>query len=196
MRIAITGGMGSGKSMVSSILRQQGWKVLDADQIVDDFYHDPVIIDFLTSLFGSAILKHEGLDKAELGKQLFKDKAKLKRVQDRIYPLVKETLVQAMDQSEEELIFAEVPLLYEANFDELFDYCVLVDAPLDLRLERLQDYRQIEASEALRRINMQMSSEEKRLRADFILENDASLNHLKEIVYDMVKQLRRKADDR
>lgn len=206
-RIGVTGGIASGKSTVTELLREMGFTVLDADavyhQLVDK---DGYLLPRLVEAFGKGILAADGsLDRRVLAERVFAEEGERKKldalthsaVYRELDRLAQETIQQWEDQmqgkTEEEthrLLFFDVPLLIEslaASQCLSLDRIWLVTAPEAVRKQRLMMRDGLSGVEVERRLAAQMSEEEKRKKADVVLHNDADLEQLKKIVEEAVR---------
>ena len=178
MKIAITGTMGSGKSQVLHYLKNQGYHVSDADAIVDHLYaHDPILIQQLVELFSPAILSDGQVDKAKLKGLYFESEVLMGQanalVHQQVYAYLKELVI-----NREELIFIEVPLLFETNKQKAFDEVWFIDTSETLRIQRLIENRAMTLQEIKQREKFHMKPLLKRFMSDVIIDNDQSLDKL------------------
>ena len=185
IKVGITGTIGSGKTTVTNYISQL-YKTISADDIVNDLYKSR---DFIR-LVNKEILNIDSdiLDKELLAKEIFFNKKSLEKINKLIHPRVKETIVDWL-QLQSGLCFVEVPLLYEAKFEDLFDKVIVVISDESSIVSRLIKNRGYSESEALARISNQFSAKEKSDLADFVIYNDNSLEHLKEKTVEVVKKL-------
>lgn len=179
--IGITGGIASGKSIVSHYVEELGYKVIDADLIA----HDVVDIGSqglasLVKKFTKDILDEQGyLDRKRLGEMVFSDENKRKLLNQILHPLIREAVERELEKSQETIIFLIVPLLYEANFELYCNEVWLITAPELQRLDRIQKRDKLSREEAYQRIQAQMSDEEKIQRGPIVLENNGEVSVLK-----------------
>ena len=144
-KIAITGSIGSGKSTVSQYLRSRGFYVADSDAIVKDLYQqDNRLKARFVEWFGESIILNGEVDKRRLKQLFLEDQHNRKKVETYVHQRVKERLFDFMDQhSESAVVFCEVPLLFEVNWQHEFDETWLVVTSRDVLIKRLQSYRGI-----------------------------------------------------
>ena len=184
MFYGITGGMGSGKSTVSNHIRSLGYVVLDADQISRDLMvPGSPLLQKLQRVFGEEIVDGYGeLDRRKLADMVFSDRGKTKKLNrithDAIYKKVTEEYKRIMDKNPDAKVFADVPLLFEAGWEKMFDKTILVTAPLDVRLERVKKRDGLTEEEIKKRINQQMPEDRKAVKADFIMDNSKDVESL------------------
>ncbi len=180
IKVGLTGNIASGKSCVENFLVQMSYKVYDADSASHKILEESLIIK---QIFGTN--KRE-----ELAKTVFSDKNKLKKLEDIIHPLIRQEIISFFDKNcHEKIVFASVPLLFEAGFEDLFDKIIFVFAPDEIRLNRLMERNSYTKDYALLRMNSQMPQEEKLKRSDFVINNDKSLDELKNAVRECLELL-------
>lgn len=175
IKIGITGGIGSGKSVVASLLKLKGIPVYIADIESKKLTEtSPMIRKQLTELFGSDIYTPIGLNKKLLASHIFNNPERLKQVNDIIHPEVNRDFqkwISGLDK-ETSLCAIESAILFESGFDRIVDVCLLVYAPLELRIERTLIRDSVSRKEIERRISNQMSDEIKKERSDYVIYND------------------------
>lgn len=183
--VGLTGGISSGKSTISSWFLQKGIVVLDADQIVKNLQrpNSPLVLK-LAEEFGASIVNENGeLARDVLGKIIFYDHEAKERLNAMIHPLVQAKLEEEIERLKkvgEGLVVLDIPLLFESRFEALVDRTVVVYVSPDVQLQRLMKRDQIDREYALAKMNSQMSLDEKRARADYVLINDGTMGQLRE----------------
>lgn len=190
--IAITGGIGSGKSYVSALLEKRGIPVYNADNESKRLTAENVEIRRgLVNLLGEGVYAEGVLNKPVLASYLFANAENAARVNTIIHPCVKKDFKQWVEMhAEKELVALESAILYESGFDDVVDAVLMVYAPKELRLKRamLRDAASREQIEA--RMNAQMDDEEKCRKADFVVYNDGTLP-LEEQLTSVINQIKR-----
>jgi dephospho-CoA kinase len=181
--IGLTGGIGSGKSVVSALLRQRGVPVLDADAIVRELEQPGAEgLRRLVEAFGPRILLASGdLDRTALGRLVFADEEVRRRVEAILHPLVRERMAAqqaAAEAAGAAIVVEDIPLLFEARDPSGFDATVLVYAPPERQRARLVALRGMTPADAEARIKAQLPMSEKRRRATYVIDNTGSLEHL------------------
>lgn len=190
MHIAITGSMGSGKSTVSALLKEMGYPVFSADQIVEELYETANIKRKMVEILGSQALTCMGeIDKAYVSFRIFNHPSERRSVEALIHPLVYEELKRRAAAQTSPLVFSEVPLLFENGHQSAFDQSLLVSCEHDIALKRLVEHRHFTPEEALRRLKTQMPIEEKRRLATAEIKNNGSIQALKEKVIQYLHSL-------
>lgn len=183
--VGLTGGISSGKSTISSWFLQKGIVVLDADQIVKNLQrpNSPLVLK-LAEEFGASIVNENGeLVRDVLGKIIFYDQEAKELLNAMIHPLVQAKLEEEIERLKkvgEGLVVLDIPLLFESRFEALVDRTVVVYVSPDVQLQRLMKRDQIDREYALAKMNSQMSLDEKRARADYVLINNGTMGQLRE----------------
>lgn len=194
LKVAITGNIASGKSEVENILREKSFQVLDADEVVHNLLRDDEDVKnkFLEDFKGLDFLEYGEISRPKLGKLVFEDKALREKSEKILHPLVKEEIEQFFHQQKErgeKIVFVSVPLLFEANFEKLFDKIILVLANDEIRLKRLMQRNNLSEEYAQNRINIQMNQENKKELSDYIIYNNGSLDALRINIEDILTLL-------
>lgn len=194
--IGITGGIASGKSTVTEFLRQQGYQVIDADQVVHELQEpDGRLYQALLSAFGSAILQEDGrLDRPKLGAMIFGNPDLLAQSSQLQNEIIREELAHRRDllAETEAVFFIDLPLLFELEYDNWFDQIWLVDVTVETQLSRLMTRNALSQEEAEKRIAAQLSLQEKRKRADVLIDNNGSLEETRQQLRDALQKLERR----
>ena len=178
LTIGLTGGIGSGKSEASGILRKLGALVIDADIVGHETYRNgQPAWDEIVEAFGDEVIGSDGeIDRRELGKIVFDDPGSLKRLTDIVWPKIREGLKDRMagerDGGDTEVLVVEAAVLFEAGWENLFDEIWVVTAPEKDVLERLERQRNQKPEQTRARVRAQMTNEEREKRADVMVRND------------------------
>lgn len=174
IKIAVTGGIGSGKSYISHLLENMHIPVYNADNEAKRLtVSDAGIRGELIALLGEEVYKDGLLNKPLLASYLFSDPAHVLQINSIIHPRVRKDFTVWVERQEKcEIVGMESAILYEAGFQDTVDAVIMVYAPVELRIQRAM-YRDGASEEQVRaRITAQMDDEEKRRRADFTVVND------------------------
>lgn len=153
-RIAITGGIGSGKSMAGTLIREMGYPVFSCDEIYKEVLHSPEYIKKMEAYFPTAVTNGE-IDRAKLAEIVFHDEGKRRTLNGLAHPLVMQKLRKEMDGCGNSLVFAEVPLLFEGNFEGEFDCVLVIERELSVRVQAVQERDHLEADAVKSRIQTQ-----------------------------------------
>ena len=180
MKVGLTGGIGAGKSTVADMFSKLGAVVIRSDELARQVI-EPNTPGFqkVLSRFGNQILQENGsIDRQKLAQIVFNDKHALKDLEEIIHPLVRGKTDELIDsQTQETIVVNEVPLLLEKNMNSLFDFLVIVVSNEKNRLNRLLK-RGISEEEAKKRILLQVSDEQRKSAADFLISNDGTIDQL------------------
>lgn len=192
--VGLTGGIATGKSAVSELLRSQGIAVIDADQVAREVVAPgtPGLSEVL-SRFGSHLRKADGsLDRKALGASVFGNKKNLMDLENILHPLIQhrvKLLKEELVQAHVPLAFYDVPLLFEKKMAGQFDSTVLVWCTPEQQVERLMKRDGLNRAEADRRIAAQISILEKKKLAHHLIDNSKSLSHLAAEVGKVLKEI-------
>jgi dephospho-CoA kinase len=180
LRIGLTGGIGSGKSTVSSLLAEHGAVVVDADRIAREVLEAGTPgLAAVVEAFGDAILGEDGaLDRAALAEVVFSDPEARARLNGIVHPLVRARAAEvAAAAPEAAVVVHDVPLLVESGQAGSYDLVLVVEAGLGVRIERLVR-RGLSEEDARARVAAQATDEERRAVADVVLDNSGTLEQL------------------
>ncbi|MFC1937348.1 dephospho-CoA kinase [Chloroflexota bacterium] len=182
--IGLTGGIGSGKSTVSRFLSALGAVVVDADKMGHEALKPGTEVwQEVVAAFGKQILTSDGeVDRSKLAQIVFEDREALSRLNQimhpRMYGMVKVRIEEYRKQGVKVTVL-EAPLLLEAGWDSLVDEVWVTVAPESTVLKRLQERSGLSRAESLARLRSQMSNEERLKHADAVIENNDSLDELR-----------------
>lgn len=185
-RLGITGGIGSGKSVVSEVFRCLGIPTYDADSASKRLITtDESLKQALKRLLGDDIYTHEGLDKKRMAQLIFNDEQLLKQVNAVIHPAVFNDFKNWCDNQKTKVVACETAILFECGMEKHVDHVVTVTASLQTRVERCMVRDHATAEQINARIANQMDQEEKVKRSHFVIDNDGDrplLPQIKEII--------------
>lgn len=181
--IGLTGNIASGKSAVADMLARRGATIIDADVLAREVVVPGTpALRAIVARWGPSVLNPDGtLDRAALRKLVFHDKVELDALNEIVHPEVMALRAREVDAARargDRLVVCVAPLAFERHITDDFDYLVLVDAPRDVRLERIVRDRGLEEAEAMDMIASQMPAELKRARADRVVENAGTMEEL------------------
>lgn len=167
MKIAITGSIGVGKSRVFDILKSiyTNSKFIDLDEITKNIYQNLEVKEFLMENFNTS-------NKEEISNIVFNDKEKLDILSTFMQKIILKIMQNEIINRKEEMVFIDVPLLFESKWEKYFDEYILVYSSKKTQLKRLMNRNSIDENEALKRINSQIDIEEKRKISKYIIYND------------------------
>ena len=180
MKVGLTGGIGAGKSTVADLFSQKGAVVIRSDELARQVI-EPQTQGFqqVIDRFGKDFVNSEGyIDRTKLAQIVFQDDAALIDLENIVHPLVRSKTNQIIDQhTSETIIVNEIPLLLEKKMESLFDFLVIVISSEKNRLERLSQ-RGLTTEQATARMSKQVSDDERKAAADFLIVNDGNLDQL------------------
>lgn len=192
--IGLTGGIASGKSSVSQIIRDQGFTVIDADAIAKAVVepNQPGLAE-VVNLFGQEVLKPDGsLDRKLVGQLVFGNPDKLIALEKILHPLVKaETARQrtVLEKSGAKFAFYDVPLLFEKKLEDQFDAIIVVSAGEETQKKRMKKRDALSDQEISSRLASQMKMPHKIAKATWVIENDGGLEDLKIATLDVLRKI-------
>ena len=189
--IAITGGIGSGKTFVSNLLKERGILIYNSDDeakrlmVTDEGIHRDLV-----ALLGEDVYQEGALNKPLLASYLFADAGNAARINAIVHPRVRADFHRWLKEHQtEEIAGLECAILYEAGFEDTVDCVVMVYAPESLRIERAMKRDNATESQIRARIAAQMDDEEKRRRADYVIYTDGRIS-VEEQLTDLIKHLK------
>ncbi|WJJ03590.1 dephospho-CoA kinase [Helicobacter pylori] len=189
--IALTGGIGTGKSTTIKILESQGYPILDADKIAHQLLQEHRFK--IAQHFGSEILAKDILNRKKLGAIVFQNANELKWLEGFLHPLIRECMLQKAYELEKnhQAYFLDIPLFFEVGGKKCYPVgmVVLIYVPKALQIERLLERDKLKETEILQRLACQMDIEQKRLMSDYIIDNSSSLKDLNKQVERFLKTL-------
>ncbi len=192
LTIGLTGGIGTGKSVVANLLVQQGASIIDADQLGHEAYtpHSEAW-EAVVAAFGTDILTSEGeIDRRKLGGIVFADETQLERLNGIMHPLMARMVEHrkaAFDAGGVAVTVVEAAVLFEAGWDSLVDEVWTTHAAESTVVQRLFERNGLDEAEARKRINSQLSATERNRRSDVVVDNSGDLTTLEQTVKNLWK---------
>ena len=177
IKVAITGGIGSGKSTFANYVTSKGYAVINADDISKDILSfDEKIKKKIFNEFGSDSYKDGKLNKKFIASRVFSNPANLHKLNSILHPQVLQKIdnLIKIKYKDENIVFIEAALVYEADIEKMFNYVILVTADFDLRLQRCIESGKFTEDDFIKRDKNQIAQEEKEKRADYIFSNNGS----------------------
>jgi len=193
--IGLTGGIGSGKSEVARLLREKAVKVIDADSLAKEIAEsDSRVREELIQQFGEGVYSAEGrLNRKALAEIIFRDPRARQTVESIVHPRVLQAIRDKVTSAEGEegleVAIVEAALVYESGLDHQLDAVAVVNAPLEACIQRTQKRDGLSREQVLQRLAAQMPLEEKVRRANYVIENDGSLEELAQRVEEFYRWL-------
>ena len=180
LKVGISGKIAAGKSEVEKILHNLNYKVYDLDKISHDLLKSNV------SIKNEILTEFKTLDRKELGNIVFNDEAEKQKLENIIYPKLKEIILELFEENKEEkVIFISGALLFKSGFSKLFDKTIFIDADDKIRLERLMKRNNLSIEVAKSRLNLQ----DDKNSADFIIKNNSDIKNLEKEIKNIIKKL-------
>lgn len=188
--IAVTGGIGSGKSSALKIIKDAGYYTLSSDLIVSELYEKRRVKKLLKTLFPDAVtgLIKLKIDRKKISQKVFFDKVLHKKLTALITPLVLEEILRKTAKKTG-LLFVEVPLLFECGYEKKFDKVLIISRALSARIESVQKRSNLTEQEILARIKNQFDYDNADLSPYTVIENDGSINDLQDKILSFIKEL-------
>lgn len=178
--IGITGSIACGKSYVSKYLSNLGYEVIDTDIISHEITQDnSIYLSDIKKHFPTCV-KNGKLQRKELSNIIFNDKSKREELNNILHPIIFNQVKTMINKSQSDIIFLDVPLMFEAHFDVICDKIICVYTDLDIQIERLIKRDNIKKEDAIKKINSQMKLKDKMELCDYLI---YSIND-----YDIVNQ--------
>lgn len=200
MVVGLTGGVGTGKSTVSRILRERGYEVIDLDVISHKVIRFPQVVEKIVENFGREVLEEDNsenyvISREKLGKIIFRNKEKRLVLNSIMHPEILTAMRGKIlehkleNKTKNKIIFVEIQLLFEVQWEKEFDYILLISASTDMQIRRILNRDNRTYEEALNIINSQMPLDEKRKRSNFVIENNGSIQDLERKVDEFLKEI-------
>jgi len=172
IKIALTGGMGTGKTYISKQFVDIGIPVFYADEEAKKLYLSEKVLDFFAEKYGDSFFTDNRLDLSKLAAFVFSNIENKKQIEDFIHPLVMQQFEEWATHQTSGIVMLESALIFEAALEKHFDKIFVVDAPEDIRIKRIRERNPLlSEEEILQRLNSQISQEEKCSRADVVIWN-------------------------
>ncbi|KLL00149.1 dephospho-CoA kinase [Bacillus pumilus] len=191
--IGLTGGIASGKSTVSQMIKEQGIRVVDADVIAKEAVAKGTpALQQIVQTFGEDVLLPNGeLNRQQLGAIIFSDEEKRKQLNAIVHPEVRKEMLKQRDEGvsqQETFVVLDIPLLFESQLESLVDRIIVVYTTPELQLSRLMNRNDLSEEEALNRIHSQQSLEEKCKKADRVIENTQDLAFIRKQLQNILNE--------
>jgi dephospho-CoA kinase len=171
--IGLTGGIGSGKSTVLELFKILGVKTYSADESAKKLVNtDPYLINLIKSSFGENIYDKGQLNSKKLSKIVFEDTEKLKLLNSIIHPAVAKDFKLFLNSNNEDYIVKEAAIIFETKSENNYDKIILIQSPLEIRIERVINRDNISREEVMKRINNQLDENLIIDKCDYVISNE------------------------
>ena len=182
--IGLTGGIGTGKSEVARILEEIGAYIIDADRLGHSAYlpHSEIWEEVVKEFGNGVLLPDEEIDRKKLGSIVFNDPVQLAKLNEIMHPRMGQMVANIIEGLDAEVVVVEAALLLEAGWDALVDEVWCTGASEDVVIDRLKARNGLNKEEAQKRINAQMSVDERKSRSQVMIENNGDLAQLTTVV--------------
>lgn len=192
--IGLTGGIATGKSTVSAMLRRLGAKVVDADEIAREIVRpgEPAWQEIVDAFGPGVLRKDKSLDRDKLRKIVFADERARKRLESITHPKIRalaQEKIERLSAEGAEVVIYEAPLLFETQAQSWIRPVILVACNLETQKQRLRQRDRLGEKEIRRHLEAQMPLEEKRKLADYVVENNGSLEELQREVQEVWEKI-------
>ena len=179
LRVALTGGIGSGKSSAAEIFAALGAVVVDSDEIARKVLdRESVGFGEVVAVFGDQILAAGEIDRKKLGQLVFSDPIARKKLEQITHPLIRKEFERIIKNvPENSIVINQIPLLAESKYDYKFDYVIAISAPIEIRKNRLLE-RGMKSYEIEQRLAAQSSDADRAKIANEVIENAGDLSQL------------------
>lgn len=184
LKIGITGGIGSGKSLACKYFEKLGYKVIYADRVAKELYaSNRQLIRKLAAEFGREILDEKGnLSRPEARRIIFSDKTNIKRVNSIVHPFVFRQMDNMVSMIKDNIVLFEAAIMFESGSYKRMDYVVLIYANKETRIKRIIKRDGVRRRDVLKLMKLQLDEREKAKRADFVIKNNSTALELKKNV--------------
>ncbi|AOZ89753.1 dephospho-CoA kinase [Bacillus xiamenensis] len=191
--IGLTGGIASGKSTVSQMIKEKGIRVVDADVIAKEVVSKGTkALHQIVQTFGEEVLLPNGeLNRQQLGAIIFSDEEKRKQLNAIVHPEVRKEMLKQRDEGinqQETFVVLDIPLLFESKLEGLVDRIIVVYTTPELQLSRLMNRNGLSEEEALNRIHSQLPLEEKCQKADRVIDNTKDLAFMRKQLQNILNE--------
>ena len=177
--VALTGGIGSGKSTVGQIFEDLGAVVTDSDQLARNVVERGTSgFDQIVAAFGDEVLKNGELDRAALAEVIFKDPTKRTQLEQITHPLIRRAFAKIVESAQNDsIVINQIPLLVESKHDYKFDHVITVSATEEVRIKRLL-MRGLNLTQIKQRIEAQSTDAQREAISDTVIRNDKDHSEL------------------
>jgi dephospho-CoA kinase len=186
--VALTGGIGTGKSTVASLFSKEGFVIIDADKVAHEVLDESA--KELTAMFGTEIADTRGVDRRALGRMVFQDSQKRKRLEAFMHPLIYQKILHyaGKEEAKKSPYLIDIPLFFETGRYNI-PKVIVVYATRQQQIARTMQRDLLDREEVLRRIAAQLDIESKRQKADYLIDNSGDTTQLRQEVVKVQKSI-------
>lgn len=171
-KIALTGGIGTGKTFIAKYFVNLGIPVFNADDEAKKLYSKPDIIKQIDDCFGKDVMSNGAVDLSKLSELLFDNPDRIYQINAIIHPVVMEHFRQWAENQHSDAVILESAIIFEAGLAHLFNFIIVVDAPLEIRIQRIMQRNSfLTREDIIKRISAQMEQSLKCEKADLVIYN-------------------------
>ncbi|MGM0635011.1 MAG: dephospho-CoA kinase [Bacteroidota bacterium] len=171
MIVGLTGGIGSGKTTVAKMFKEKGIPVYIADDEAKKLMNTDLLKHQIIQIFGEKAYSNGELNRQFIANQVFKNQRLLEKLNGIVHPAVRNHFSEWVAKQNASFVLYEAAILFEKGGDEICDYTILVTAPKEIRINRIQQRDEAKRTDIVDRMNNQWSDDKKKKLADFIVEN-------------------------
>lgn len=189
LKVAISGNIASGKTTVQTQIQKRGYKVLDTDDVSKELLtvENKELFDAFKDY---DVFENKEFSRYKMGQLIFSDGKARKLIAEIMHPQIKEKMLEFFEEnSSENIVFVGIPLLFEANMQDLFDKIIFVYTDDDIRLHRLIKRNNYTKEHAIARIKSQMPQDDKVKLSDYVINNNGTQVELENQVIDLLNEL-------
>jgi dephospho-CoA kinase len=187
--LGLSGNIGCGKSSVSNIFKEHNINVVDADIISREILNDKNLLDEVFNTFGESIKNKDGsLNRKALANIVFNNDNELLKLNSLTHPKIREKITEKI--KDKDFVVIDAALLIEGGYLDIIDKLLIITCKEDIQIQRIILRDNCSIDEAKSRINSQMSQEEKKKYADFLIDNSGTIDELRKNVENFIKNMK------
>ena len=192
IKVAVTGGIASGKTTVCNYIKEQGFALFSCDEIYAELLTRGAFTEKLTSELGNDILTVDGgIDRRMLANAVFSDSDKLKKLNEITHPLIFSEMFRRAENCKG-IVFFEVPVLFECGYEKLFNEVIVVQRDTNERILSLVNRNKLSLKEAQIRVESQLNYDNCKFEEYYVIHNQGNIDNLCEIIHLILAKIARK----
>lgn len=182
IKVAVTGGIGSGKSTVCNILKSLGYAVYSCDEVYKQVLQDSLVLEELAKEFGNCVINKDGsLNRPALSAIVFNDAEKLEKLKKLTHSKIFEKMFEKSSK-DSGVVFYEVPLLFEGGYQNLFDEVLVVLRDREQRIKSIIERDNLQEKEAINRLSKQIDYDKCDFAQYYVIHNNGNLSNLRDVI--------------